>query len=138
MDPKEIRELREYHDLSLRALAERLGVNKNTVLNWEKGRTSPRGPALEALRVLAGWDTRDKIRQWLKETREEQKRASSPKETAKLAHRAKGLELIAQYFDEAVHAYHSDSERDVEIRFEHLLFALLELLSETSEETGPS
>ena len=134
MKPKEIRELREYHELSIRALAKRLGVSKNTLLNWEHGRTSPRGPALEALRDFAGWDTMDRVHQRLQDVRERQRKAFEKGEVSKkLAHEAKGLELIVEYFDQMMHTFADAPQREVEVQFEKLLFALLELVPEEED-----
>ncbi|MFF8655215.1 helix-turn-helix domain-containing protein [Streptomyces huasconensis] len=46
--PKERRRLREAKSLSQAALAARLGVSRETVRSWERGRTNPRGRTHEA------------------------------------------------------------------------------------------
>ncbi|WP_239572565.1 helix-turn-helix transcriptional regulator, partial [Streptomyces sp. G44] len=46
--PKERRRLREAKSLSQAALAAKLGVSRETVRSWERGRTNPRGHTHEA------------------------------------------------------------------------------------------
>ena len=53
MTANQIKRLRQRMDMSIRQFAAEVGVNKNTILNWEDGRTSPRGPALKVLEHLA-------------------------------------------------------------------------------------
>jgi DNA-binding transcriptional regulator YiaG len=53
MDADQIRKLRENLDLSIRAFADKIGVDKNTVVHWEKNRHRPKGLYLKALERLA-------------------------------------------------------------------------------------
>ena len=53
MAPEQIRQIRIDMDLSIRAFADKLGVNKTTVVHWEQGRHQPKGMALRALERLA-------------------------------------------------------------------------------------
>jgi transcriptional regulator with XRE-family HTH domain len=46
---KTIRQLRESRGWSQEQLAKELGVSHSTVYNWEKGRTMPRVPHLQAI-----------------------------------------------------------------------------------------
>ncbi|MDE2107551.1 MAG: helix-turn-helix domain-containing protein [Patescibacteria group bacterium] len=45
MEPSEIADLRERLDLTQEQLADRLGVHRSAVAQWETGKTRPRGPA---------------------------------------------------------------------------------------------
>jgi transcriptional regulator with XRE-family HTH domain len=47
--PKLLTDYRDRHGLTQSAAADRLGVNVNTLQNWEAGRNAPRGLALSAL-----------------------------------------------------------------------------------------
>ena len=52
--PIDIKAIRQKLGLTLAALGERVGgVHQTTVGRWESGATTPRGPALKALRELA-------------------------------------------------------------------------------------
>ena len=49
MKPEEILQLRKSMSLSIRAFADKIGVNKATIVNWEQGRHTPKGLALKVL-----------------------------------------------------------------------------------------
>ena len=49
MKPEEILQLRKSMSLSIRAFADKIGVNKATIVNWEQGRHTPKGRALKVL-----------------------------------------------------------------------------------------
>ena len=51
---KKLRDLRESHTLSKKALADRLGVSRQTVCNWENGKTLPSLARLQALAACFG------------------------------------------------------------------------------------
>ena len=51
---KRLKELRNEHGLSQEQLAERLGVTRQTVSNWETGITSPNSRVLEKLSQIYG------------------------------------------------------------------------------------
>ena len=53
MTPEQIKEIRQALGLSIRAFADRLGVNKASIVNWEQGHHQPKGMALKALERLA-------------------------------------------------------------------------------------
>ena len=53
MTANQIKRLRRRMGMSIREFAAEIGVNKNTLLNWEASRTSPRGPALKVLELYA-------------------------------------------------------------------------------------
>lgn len=53
MTAREIKRLRQTLGLSQQALAARLGVNRVTLADWERGAHSPRGLYLKALKELA-------------------------------------------------------------------------------------
>jgi len=53
MTPEEILQLRKTMGLSIRGFADRIGVDKSTIVNWEQGRHQPKGLALKALERLA-------------------------------------------------------------------------------------
>ena len=53
MKPEEILQLRKTTGLSIRAFADKIGVNKATVVHWEQGRHAPKGLALKALERMA-------------------------------------------------------------------------------------
>jgi transcriptional regulator with XRE-family HTH domain len=50
--PAQLKAWRSAHDLTQTAAAARLGVNLNTLQNWEAGRNTPRGLALATLLSL--------------------------------------------------------------------------------------
>jgi len=52
MTAKEIKQLRKDRGLTQQQLASELGVAISTVYLWEKGKTSPKGPALKLLTML--------------------------------------------------------------------------------------
>ena len=49
----DVRDIRYQFHASQRAFAEMLGINVETLRNWEQGRRSPHGPARALLRVAA-------------------------------------------------------------------------------------
>lgn len=51
MNPKEIKSVRLYLQLSLSMFASLLGVSEKTVEAWEKGTNVPSGPALRLMRM---------------------------------------------------------------------------------------
>jgi len=53
MTADQIRKLREDLGLSIRGFADKIGVDKNTVVHWEKNRHNPKGLTLKALERLA-------------------------------------------------------------------------------------
>lgn len=48
-DYRKIKYLRDKNNLSIRGLAERIGVHANVIHQWEQGRTSPSMASLERL-----------------------------------------------------------------------------------------
>ena len=53
MKSEEILQLRKKMGLSIRAFADKIGVNKATIVNWEQGRRTPKGLALKELERMA-------------------------------------------------------------------------------------
>ena len=53
MTSEEILQLRKKMGLSIRALADKIGVNKATIVNWEQSRHRPKGLALKVLERMA-------------------------------------------------------------------------------------
>ena len=53
MKPEEILQLRKKMGLSIRAFADKIGVNKATIVNWEQGRHTPKGLSLKVLERMA-------------------------------------------------------------------------------------
>lgn len=53
MTPEEIQKLRNARGETIRQFADTMGVDKNTILNWEKGRTIPKGLYLRTLERMA-------------------------------------------------------------------------------------
>ena len=53
MKPEEILQLRKSMSLSIRAFADKIGVNKATIVNWEQGRHTPKGLSLKVLERMA-------------------------------------------------------------------------------------
>ena len=53
MKSEEILQLRKKMGLSIRAFADKIGVNKATIVNWEQGRHAPTGLALKVLECMA-------------------------------------------------------------------------------------
>ena len=53
MKPEEILQLRKKMGLSIRAFADKIGVNKATIVNWEQGRHTPKGLSLKVLESMA-------------------------------------------------------------------------------------
>ena len=45
--------LRKKMGLSIRAFADKIGVNKATIVNWEQGRHTPKGLSLKVLERMA-------------------------------------------------------------------------------------
>ena len=52
MTSEEILQLRKKMGLSIRAFADKIGVNKATIVNWEQGRHAPIGLALKVLKRM--------------------------------------------------------------------------------------
>lgn len=52
LTPKEIKEMREFLQLSQSLFADVLGVSVKTVIAWEKGTNTPCGPALRMMQIL--------------------------------------------------------------------------------------
>lgn len=48
-DNCKIKELREAQGLSIRGLADKIGIHPNVVLQWEQGRTAPSMASLERI-----------------------------------------------------------------------------------------
>ena len=53
MKSEEILQLRKKMGLSIRAFADKIGVNKATIVNWEQGRHVPKGLSLKVLERMA-------------------------------------------------------------------------------------
>jgi DNA-binding transcriptional regulator YiaG len=53
MSPKQIRTLREAMGLTQQAFADIIGCQQHMVSHWERGKHSPRGAYLKALKELA-------------------------------------------------------------------------------------
>ena len=64
MTPDEMKQLRERKRLSVRDMAELLGVTPHAVYKWEAGTQKPQGPAVILYRLMAsGKLTTDDIRE---------------------------------------------------------------------------
>ena len=53
MSPKEIKALRTAYGESQEKFGRRVGVTRNTVWMWEAGTSTPTGPAMRLLHLLA-------------------------------------------------------------------------------------
>ena len=52
-EPIDVREIRRQFQQTRRQFAEMMGINQETLRNWERGRRNPRGPARALLRIAA-------------------------------------------------------------------------------------
>ena len=52
-EPVDVREIRRLFRLTRRQFAEMIGINRETLRNWESGRRNPQGPARALLRIAA-------------------------------------------------------------------------------------
>ena len=52
-EPIDVREIRRQFQQTRRQFAEMIGINRETLRNWERGRRNPRGPSRALLRIAA-------------------------------------------------------------------------------------